>query len=260
MSAACPEECITKQIDYFTNQLQDKKSRHRRHRAVALMFLTHLIGDIHQPLHAAIEIRIRVEIRCSCESEPIHEGSTPPGIRFSWRTEAPHCSQNENWSICFPMPLSMERFKLRTSLPSPGPGSPMTSLARSPTRTSPCTRARSKIQSWYPIRHPRPGGTADPKKAICSFRSSRRYSGRGAWTVLSRVALALCAMPLSFVGRTPSSAADPVGSSNLLKNREAGRGRPVRVTGPAPLICSKLGKLSRTSFAETRSSDCCDLS
>ena len=50
--AACPEDCITRRIDSFTKQLKDR-NLDRKHRAVALMFLTHLIGDVHQPLHAA---------------------------------------------------------------------------------------------------------------------------------------------------------------------------------------------------------------
>lgn len=43
--------CITTQIDHFRAQLANKKLANKD-RAIALMFLTHLISDIHQPLHA----------------------------------------------------------------------------------------------------------------------------------------------------------------------------------------------------------------
>jgi hypothetical protein len=50
---ACAERppCILTQIDHFTAQLNDKTLA-KRTRAIALMFLVHLVGDLHQPLHA----------------------------------------------------------------------------------------------------------------------------------------------------------------------------------------------------------------
>jgi hypothetical protein len=42
---------ITSRIDFFTEQLGSTRLTNRT-RAVALMFLTHLVGDVHQPLHA----------------------------------------------------------------------------------------------------------------------------------------------------------------------------------------------------------------
>jgi hypothetical protein len=53
LDAACEQNapCITTQIDHFTAQLKNKKLSDRE-RAIALLFLTHLIADIHQPLHA----------------------------------------------------------------------------------------------------------------------------------------------------------------------------------------------------------------
>jgi hypothetical protein len=48
-AAAAP--CITTQIEYFTAQLKNKHLD-KKTRAIALMFLVHLVGDIHQPLHA----------------------------------------------------------------------------------------------------------------------------------------------------------------------------------------------------------------
>ena len=42
---------ITSRIDFFTEQLGSNRVTNRT-RAVALMFLTHLVGDVHQPLHA----------------------------------------------------------------------------------------------------------------------------------------------------------------------------------------------------------------
>jgi hypothetical protein len=43
--------CVISQIEHFTAQLKDK-SLDKRTRAIALMFLVHLVGDVHQPLHA----------------------------------------------------------------------------------------------------------------------------------------------------------------------------------------------------------------
>jgi S1/P1 Nuclease len=51
LEQACGRECITAQIDHFTQQLGNNKLPAKT-RAVALMFLIHLVGDIHQPLHA----------------------------------------------------------------------------------------------------------------------------------------------------------------------------------------------------------------
>ena len=42
--------CIVTQIEHFTAKLKDKKLDTRK-RAIALMFLVHLVGDVHQPLH-----------------------------------------------------------------------------------------------------------------------------------------------------------------------------------------------------------------
>lgn len=53
LEQACADEapCIVQRIEHFTAQLKDK-TLDRRTRAIALMFLTHLVGDLHQPLHA----------------------------------------------------------------------------------------------------------------------------------------------------------------------------------------------------------------
>ena len=53
LTKACAERppCILTQIEHFTDQLKDK-SLDNRSRAIAVMFLVHLVGDLHQPLHA----------------------------------------------------------------------------------------------------------------------------------------------------------------------------------------------------------------
>lgn len=43
--------CITDRIGFFREQLKDPRLSNRS-RAIALMFLVHLTGDVHQPLHA----------------------------------------------------------------------------------------------------------------------------------------------------------------------------------------------------------------
>ena len=43
--------CIVTQIEHFAAQLKNKKLD-KKTRAIALMFLVHLVGDLHQPLHA----------------------------------------------------------------------------------------------------------------------------------------------------------------------------------------------------------------
>lgn len=43
--------CVLSQIDRFTAQLGDTRLDNKT-RAIAMMFLVHLVGDIHQPLHA----------------------------------------------------------------------------------------------------------------------------------------------------------------------------------------------------------------
>jgi hypothetical protein len=50
---ACPvdEPCVLTQIEVFRKQLGDKKLA-KKDRLIALMFLTHLVADLHQPLHA----------------------------------------------------------------------------------------------------------------------------------------------------------------------------------------------------------------
>ena len=50
LERACASSCITAQIDFFSAQLKDNRLSNRT-RAVALMFLAHLTGDVHQPLH-----------------------------------------------------------------------------------------------------------------------------------------------------------------------------------------------------------------
>lgn len=53
LQQACAERppCILTQIERFTAQLKNK-NLDTRTRAIALMFLVHLVGDLHQPLHA----------------------------------------------------------------------------------------------------------------------------------------------------------------------------------------------------------------
>jgi hypothetical protein len=50
-ACATSSSCVTAQIEHFKAQLKDKKLDSKT-RAIALMFLVHLVGDIHQPLHA----------------------------------------------------------------------------------------------------------------------------------------------------------------------------------------------------------------
>lgn len=49
-----PQSCVVAKINEFVKVLTDKNAS-REQRAEALKFLVHLIGDIHQPLHAAKE-------------------------------------------------------------------------------------------------------------------------------------------------------------------------------------------------------------
>jgi S1/P1 Nuclease len=49
-------DCVVDRILYFEDQLKDPSSD-RRQRALALKFLVHLIGDIHQPFHAIDDAR-----------------------------------------------------------------------------------------------------------------------------------------------------------------------------------------------------------
>ncbi len=49
----CPDgQCVTVQIERFARILGDRHAS-QRNRIAALKFLTHLVGDIHQPLHTA---------------------------------------------------------------------------------------------------------------------------------------------------------------------------------------------------------------
>jgi hypothetical protein len=50
-ACAANAPCVTQQIEHFTEQLKNKRLD-RKTRAIALMFLIHLVGDLHQPLHA----------------------------------------------------------------------------------------------------------------------------------------------------------------------------------------------------------------
>lgn len=49
----CGADCVIKQIAHFTKVLGDGAST-RRQRQQALAFLIHFVGDLHQPLHAAV--------------------------------------------------------------------------------------------------------------------------------------------------------------------------------------------------------------
>jgi hypothetical protein len=53
LKQACPSDkpCAITQIETFRKQLGDKKLA-TRDRLIALIFLTHLVADLHQPLHA----------------------------------------------------------------------------------------------------------------------------------------------------------------------------------------------------------------
>ena len=53
LNEACPpaKPCAVKQIEVFRRQLGSKKLA-SRDRLIALIFLTHLVADLHQPLHA----------------------------------------------------------------------------------------------------------------------------------------------------------------------------------------------------------------
>ena len=49
--ANCPDgDCVTAQVDCLSRVLADR-SRPQRERLEALAFLTHFVGDLHQPLH-----------------------------------------------------------------------------------------------------------------------------------------------------------------------------------------------------------------
>lgn len=50
-ACAANAPCILSQIEHFERQLKDKRLD-KPSRAIALMFLVHLVGDLHQPLHA----------------------------------------------------------------------------------------------------------------------------------------------------------------------------------------------------------------
>jgi hypothetical protein len=49
-----PRSCVVEKIGYFVRVLMDNKAS-REQRAEALKWVVHLVGDIHQPLHAAKE-------------------------------------------------------------------------------------------------------------------------------------------------------------------------------------------------------------
>lgn len=51
-TAGPAEECITNKIDQFARELRDTDTD-ARERLRALQFLLHLVGDVHQPLHAS---------------------------------------------------------------------------------------------------------------------------------------------------------------------------------------------------------------
>lgn len=51
LQKACASDCVTAQIHRFAAQLADK-SQSPQKRAIALLYLTHLVADLHQPLHA----------------------------------------------------------------------------------------------------------------------------------------------------------------------------------------------------------------
>jgi hypothetical protein len=51
-SAGPPDDCVIDKIDQFSAELESPKTSERE-RSIALRFLLHLIGDLHQPLHAS---------------------------------------------------------------------------------------------------------------------------------------------------------------------------------------------------------------
>jgi hypothetical protein len=80
-------DCVVDRIRYHEERLADTKLD-RADRAIALKFLVHFVGDIHQPLHAsAIErggngILVRVFGSDNCSNDPARQ--TPCNLHSAW--------------------------------------------------------------------------------------------------------------------------------------------------------------------------------
>ena len=80
-------DCVVDRIGYHEQRLADTKLD-RADRAIALKFLVHFVGDIHQPLHAsAIErggngILVRVFGSDTCGSDPARQ--SPCNLHSAW--------------------------------------------------------------------------------------------------------------------------------------------------------------------------------
>jgi len=55
LGKSCPNFCAVKAIDYYADRLSDRTLSDRE-RALALNFVVHLIGDLHQPLHSSYKV------------------------------------------------------------------------------------------------------------------------------------------------------------------------------------------------------------
>ena len=55
LGRSCPNFCAVKAIDYYAARLSDRNLSDQE-REVALKFVVHLVGDLHQPLHSSYKV------------------------------------------------------------------------------------------------------------------------------------------------------------------------------------------------------------
>jgi len=71
LGTSCPNFCAVKAINYYAARLGDR-SLSGSERAIALNFVVHLVGDLHQPLHSSKEVGIIFHVMFAGKDRPIH--------------------------------------------------------------------------------------------------------------------------------------------------------------------------------------------